>query len=391
VSRMTKRLATLDWTPFSSLAWAPAAVTLTYPDRWLELAPDGRTSKKHVRRFEKRFYRAWGFEPIWVWKMEFQRRGAPHFHLLMVTPKPGMRAGDWRRNSQVRIRAAVGDDMLFRQWVGVVWADVVGEPNPEERQKHINAGTRVDFKEGARCVDPRRAAVYFTKHASFADKWYQNVVPEEWQGPGDGPGRFWGYKGLDRATAVVTIEGEDSVQAKRIMRRWNRAQRTTLKIKRQPVLVDGKPVSVPVTRKRTVDRVNRKTGVIRTRKVNRRVSYLSNASGGGFLCVNDGPDFASRLVRAVEIARRPVDQGGCAPLPRRQKYLSNGNALSVELGGRFVDDATRVHDQETVDCSLPQLPVAGDQGVQRSSPPEQLSLDLGLWGCCVDRWRARAG
>ena len=360
VARMVERLAQFDWSPIASLSWAPAAVTLTYPggddEHWLEVAPDYETVRRHLRTFEKRYKRAWGYEPVWVAKLEFQRRGAPHWHLLMKTPQPGERAGKWRRDSQVRYRPAVGDDLLFREWVSVVWTDIVADPDPEERRKHLQAGTRVDFKEGARCRDPRRAAVYFTKHGTYADKAYQNVVPEAWREPGKGPGRFWSYKGLERATSTVLIDGEDAIWAKRIMRRWSRTQRTTLKEAGKAVLADGKPVQVPLTRERAVpryrggERVESKYPEIiglagaqlwesyrpHYRKVHRRVKRFANSSGGGFLCVNDAAAYSSQLVRAVELARRSPGGGGHAPLPQRDKYVSKLNLVVCELGGRLV-------------------------------------------------------
>jgi hypothetical protein len=53
-------------------------ITLTYPERY----PDPATSKNHLRAFferiRRRFPKASG-----IWRLEFQERGAPHFHLLM--------------------------------------------------------------------------------------------------------------------------------------------------------------------------------------------------------------------------------------------------------------------------------------------------------------------
>lgn len=65
-------------------------------------------------------------------------------------------------------------------------------PDPEERRKHELAGTGINYAEDLRASDPKRVAVYFTKHGTFGAKGYQHRVPEPWQGPGKGPGRFWG-------------------------------------------------------------------------------------------------------------------------------------------------------------------------------------------------------
>lgn len=53
-------------------------LTLTYPARY----PDPRTAKTHLRALLERFRRRYP-ECSGLWKLEPQKRGAPHFHLLM--------------------------------------------------------------------------------------------------------------------------------------------------------------------------------------------------------------------------------------------------------------------------------------------------------------------
>lgn len=53
-------------------------VTLTYPAVW---NPDGHEYKKHLRRFRARIERKFGKVRV-LWRLEFQQRGAPHYHLL---------------------------------------------------------------------------------------------------------------------------------------------------------------------------------------------------------------------------------------------------------------------------------------------------------------------
>jgi hypothetical protein len=68
-------------------------------------------------------------------------------------------------------------------------------------------------RNGLKACDPKRLAVYFTKHSSpnlHGDKEYQHIVPELWQQPGHGPGRFWGVYGLKKALAVVEIAQDAS-------------------------------------------------------------------------------------------------------------------------------------------------------------------------------------
>jgi hypothetical protein len=326
-ARMTRRLAELDYGPLLRMGLRLPMTTLTYPGDWEAVAPTGKAVKRHLDQFRKRFERAWGFPPLGIWKLEFQRRGAPHIHFW--GPEPEGTAGELRRLTQRRYRPAVGDGLPYRQWLSVVWTDVVfaeieaemarvaaatGQPNDqrehvaEQRRRHRLAGTAVDFREGERMRDPRRLAVYFTKHGSFSAKEYQNQVPEAWQAEGAGPGRFWGYWGLAPATAGVEMDPATAVWAGRILRRYARAQGVTQQ--RTVRRVRG-GVAVPV------DRVVGLAGAqlaaaperVRYRKVRRRVVRLGN--GRGFLCVNDGPGLASSLARALPIA------AGTTPAPTR--------------------------------------------------------------------------
>lgn len=269
---MVRRMCELDYLPmFTDSSRLPAMVTLTLPGDWETVAPDGQSFKRFLKSLRKRWIRAWGEQPLAVWKLEFQRRGAPHVHLLM-SPPPGKDA----------IRG-----LRFGPWISQTWAEIVDHPNPDERRKHVLAGTGIDYADGLRASDPKRVAVYFTKHSSanFGDKEYQHVVPELWSQPGAGPGRFWGVWGLASRTSTVEIEANEADYAAKIMRRWARAQGTT--------------------RQETVWRtsINLKTGEVkyRKRRVRRRVKRMRGRLG--FLSVNDGPAFAFQLSRALDIRR----------------------------------------------------------------------------------------
>ena len=55
----------------------PLFITLTYPETF----PDANTSKRHHKMFFQRFNRAFPAHGS-IWKLEPQKRGAPHYHLL---------------------------------------------------------------------------------------------------------------------------------------------------------------------------------------------------------------------------------------------------------------------------------------------------------------------
>lgn len=295
-ANMVRALCELDYEPMlADPTRLPAMVTLTYPGDWLAVAPTGKDSKRHLQALRRRFEKAWG-EPLKaVWKLEFQRRGAPHYHLLLVPPHGVSRTPGARATAAAR----VGAGLPFREWLSAVWSDIVGHPDLEERRRHRLAGTGVDYAEGLKARDPKRVAVYFTKHGSFQAKEYQHCVPEEWRGPGDGPGRFWGYWHLDRRTAVVEVEPGQAVQAARLARRWARAQGTT-----RQVSVVRTPGGVP----RPAELVQSVAGAQlldgkgrppRRRKVRRRVRRFGQ--GRGFISVNDGQMFAVQMARALSM------------------------------------------------------------------------------------------
>ena len=278
---MCRTFAELDYTPLVECGRVPAMVTMTYPGDWETVAPDGASVKRHMVLWRKRFQREWGEPARYIWKLEFQRRGAPHIHLWMAPPHAVGRSG-----------------RAFRDWLSQEWADIVDHPDPEQRARHLLAGTAIDILNGLRACDPKRLAVYFTKHSSpnrSGDKEYQHIVPDAWQMPGHGPGRFWGVHGLQRATAVVEIAQDAYLTARRIIRRWSRSQAIYGDYTR------GVPTAVvPRIARVAVRRVDSQTGNVCRRWVRRR-RLLCNQGGlaGGYALVNDGPAFASQLAAAL--------------------------------------------------------------------------------------------
>jgi hypothetical protein len=307
-SRMVQRLAELDWAPVTGTGRIPAMLTLTYPGRWQEVVPDSAAMDGHLRAFYRRWERAWGEPLACAWKKEYQRRGAPHWCAYAVPPhgdagehrisllasklKTSL-ASDVSFSRERSYRPAVGDGLPFHRWLSAVWTDIVNPPDPEERRKHLLAGTGVDFADGMRSSDPKRIAVYFTKHGQFRAKEYQNHPPPEWQEAG-GCGRFWGYRGLHRAVVTVELGPGDYLTAARTLRRWARAQHVTRQVA-APRARNGRMhpaarevIGLAGAQLLDAHRVKRRT-------VRRRARYLHR--GGGFVCVNDGPAMAAALAR----------------------------------------------------------------------------------------------
>lgn len=132
-------------------------ITLTYP---AEYPSDGKTVKGHLRRFLTWLQRETE-DCEYLWFLEFQERGAPHFHILTDWPLPRDR----------------GNKVLWYAKIAQSWYEIVGSND----YNHRMAGTRT---ETLRSRDG--GARYAVK---YAQKMRQKRVPEEYQDVG----RFWGH------------------------------------------------------------------------------------------------------------------------------------------------------------------------------------------------------
>jgi len=141
--RLQKTLAGIDRRQMPNL---PLFVTLTYPLEWPSTAT---TWKQQLDTFLKRLDRRFPQSSA-IWKLEFQKRGAPHFHLMIF-----------------------GVKYISQHWIARAWNDIVA-PGDE---KHLAAGTEV-----RRVRSWRGVASYAAKYMSKAEKI---------TGHGE-VGRYWG-------------------------------------------------------------------------------------------------------------------------------------------------------------------------------------------------------
>jgi hypothetical protein len=261
-ANMVARFSSLDLSPLEREGKSALAVmiTLTYPKDWEVLIPTATHAKNHLQQFRKRFERRFGRPFYAMWKAEFQRRGAVHFHIFTASPLP------------------IAE---FRKWVAETWTDVV-EPFPsEERAKHLNAGTAVDIATGATVADARLVAVYFSKHSSanFGAKEYQNSPPEKWIEAGS-VGRFWGYWHFKPVEVEIQISRSEAVKLARVLRGWFRSKR--------------------FTRIERVARIDRQ-GTIHFRRVRRRSSRMDMSFG--FIALEDSLAISRDLNRYLHLLR----------------------------------------------------------------------------------------
>jgi hypothetical protein len=102
--RLIEKLARLD------LQGAlPLFVTLTYPQEY----PDARRAKDNLRAYLQRLQRLYPGMSV-VWRLEFQERGAPHFHLLIF-----------------------GVPRIPKEEVQRHWGEVIGYANPFTRVERV--------------------------------------------------------------------------------------------------------------------------------------------------------------------------------------------------------------------------------------------------------------
>jgi hypothetical protein len=157
----------------------PIMVTLTYPG---EYSHDPKAWKNDldnfVRRLARKFKNAAG-----VWKLEPQKRGAPHFHLFV-----------W---------GAGYAELLL--WVALAWFQVVKSGDI----RHLHAGTRVEKVKSL-----------------SGSRWYASkYLGKEVDGEGwEYPGRWWGIFQREKLPygelVNVEVTQEKAVEFIRYMRRF---------------------------------------------------------------------------------------------------------------------------------------------------------------------------
>jgi len=159
-------------------------VTLTYPEGY---PTDGRIVKEHLRRFLQELKREYDRHVLACddkgkhssfWFLEFQQRGAPHFHIFTTwAPKP-RHSGDW----------------VAKRWYEIVNSEDI---------RHLQAGTRTEVLKTGRAGTISYASKY-------AAKMEQKECPEGYENVG----RWWGITGRRGVMSAATyISHEDSLKS----------------------------------------------------------------------------------------------------------------------------------------------------------------------------------
>jgi|GEM_PF-2797793 len=157
----------------------PVMVTLTYL-----VCPSPERAKEDLNAFlvalKRKYPRAAGF-----WKLEPQKRGVPHYHLLVWNAQP------WHR------------------WIAKIWYRIVGSGDP----RHLNAGTRVERLRSYRGTLAYVGKRYLTKECDDESRFW---------------GRYWGVFNAKRLPLAESVEcqftGRFGVIVARTVRRWMRSK-----------------------------------------------------------------------------------------------------------------------------------------------------------------------
>lgn len=143
-------------------------LTLTYP---FDYPTTGVTAKRHLDAFIKCAVRQHSKDAASVkkfsafWFLEFQARGAPHFHVFLTC-------------------------RLEKDWVSDTWYRVVGS----EDRRHLAAGARIESLRSGRYG----TCAYASKYAAKAE---QKEIPPNFVNVG----RFWGVYGQRECLAATVF------------------------------------------------------------------------------------------------------------------------------------------------------------------------------------------
>lgn len=181
--RRLRRCAVDAWPALTS------QFVLTYP---AEFPSDGKVSKKHLDRFLKAFRRKFKGHP-YLWVLEFQRRGAPHYHLFLDLP--------------------VTEET--RLWLARTWCRVSCDSDPAALRFHSDERNFIAWDMGN--------GSYVAKYLEKAN---QKFVPDGYTEVG----RFWGSsRGLIPKPIYLDADGMMAGYHGKIYKPVTRAVRTLAK------------------------------------------------------------------------------------------------------------------------------------------------------------------
>lgn len=301
--RMKKRLAKLNLEGTYDFF-----VTLTYPEKYVT---DMELSKRDLDVFRKAFAREFETFIGGIWRLEYQQRGAPHYHMLLISEKPVSR------------KKII--DFIAKRWPDIVRTSYLksggnAEEYQEHYEKHKKSGHNVQFMKSREMVTN-----YISKYISKVD---ETVLPE-------GTGRMWGQwefngKKLDFTPSETgTLAKEEVVLLKRMVRKHKKASnRLTLAEERQ--LKTGEIGSVKqqkMLQKKIRQHKKDKKYAKRIAKQNTITLFGYGTESSNGAVIKKMLD-ASRLLYAMDLVERDCDVVGCVSTDLINLHISPSSVVT---------------------------------------------------------------
>jgi hypothetical protein len=294
-------------------------VTLTYP----AVFPEPMGAKRHLNTILKRFERAFGrlFE---IWKMEPQRRGAPHFHLLI-----------WMKTPQ-----GEADVYSLVKWWATNWEEVI-RPEGEQINEAVLKVHFGEVRNGRPCVE---AVKDWEGVSRYAGKYIGKVCSGHgWKWPG----RWWGVRNRDLAPLEKTeyeLPGAVAAVVNRMLRKLRRSQVTLspkpggttgrVKVIRNAMaILGGKVVSRPKL-------------VVRGRLDRKRLDEIVRMAGTSTR--SPGVEYLEKNGDPFEDGQRYWEDFG----PVQVVPIGNGGVKRSEKGERRAEAMARVIGNSPVGCKV---------------------------------------
>jgi hypothetical protein len=199
-------------------------VTLTYPG---EYSSDWQTWKRDLDVFLRWLKRNMAEAIGCIWRVEFQKRGAPHFHLLLASsektctcePRKMMVKGREKYVHTKSCRVNGLRTLVGQKWAGVVRDGYLSSGGDAEAysghyERHLQAGTGIDVVVGR-----KQMMAYVSKYLAKVD-----------QVGLDGWGRNWGCVNMNgkldfNPVEVVNMEEEEAVKMRRMVVGWLKSRK----------------------------------------------------------------------------------------------------------------------------------------------------------------------
>lgn len=194
--RMEVRFRESEWPQHRLLAF----ITLTWPRHF---SADPQDWKAALRAWRAAYERRWG--PLTaIWALEFQRRGAPHFHLACAGPK-GVPIAE------------------LRAWNAATWYRIAGHGDERHLRQHEKEG------HCKKARTPNELLGYLAKEIG---KRGQKELPAWLNARDEGAGRWWGVWRLQNVAFDEPLTRREFIALHRLGRTGALPKRSDAKFER---------------------------------------------------------------------------------------------------------------------------------------------------------------